>query len=161
MQADFDPPQLGKIDQIVNKLSPLRILNRLFPMLRFEVRKFSSFLKEVDKRFTEVESDRLQNLRMTFTKPVKLFLECWQQCIESFSRQSFSCLSVGSSSLVQSAIPPPTSASEKLRKLFGLGIGWIDSGFNRLIHLRLSLITLMITQNESMDKHRICSFSHC
>jgi hypothetical protein len=37
MQADFDPSQLGKVNQIINKLSPLRILNRLLAMLRLIV----------------------------------------------------------------------------------------------------------------------------
>ena len=161
MQFDFDLAQLRKINQSINELSPLRILNRLFPMLRFEVRELSSFLKEVDKRFAQVKGDRLQDLRMTFTQPNKLFLECWQERVESFSRQSFPCLSVGSSSLVQSAIPPPTSASKKLRKLFGLSIGWIDSGFDRLIHLRLSLITLMVTQDKPMVKQGILFVSSC
>lgn len=160
MQTDFYPTQFWEINQIINELSPLRILNRLLSMFRFETGILRSFLEEVDKRFTQIQCDRLQNLRMALAQPGELFLEVGQKYIESFSGQSFPCLFVGSSSLIQGIVPPPSSTAEKLGKLFGLRVGWIDSGFDRLIHHCLSLTDLMITEFWAMGKQVICSSPH-
>lgn len=78
MDHTFDPTDFRQVDARPVDLHPLRILDRLAPMLGLEARVFGSLGEEVVVCSREILQRCLQRLGIGIAKPLELLFQFWQ-----------------------------------------------------------------------------------
>lgn len=112
MDDAIDPADFWQIDARAVDLDTLRVLDRLPPMLRLEMRVFAAFGKEVLECSGEILKRLLQRLAIGITEPFEFLLQLWQADRHRMVVQPLASRAVEFACQCKRIVPGPPRAAE-------------------------------------------------